>query len=174
MREIMKKLYQSIVEEIPDLYEEIYFGVQDKKIKLQLEDIFPLCQFSIYDSESMQCSDILDITRMVFWAIEEGDLEEGFKELIKVLEFIYNNVDVNTRTYWNDKTAESYIYTYLMIAISRYKEDELTLLGKVISKNQSNILKKDLKAMLKRCIHFNEDEDGIIENGNLLLENIKI
>jgi hypothetical protein len=122
----------------------------------------------------MQCSDILDITRMVFWAIEEGDLEEGFKELIKGLEFIYNNVDVNTRTYWNDKTAESYIYTYLMIAISRYKEDELTLLGKVISKNQSNILKKDLKAMLKRCIHFNEDEDGIIENGNLLLENIKI
>lgn len=174
MREIMKKLYQSIVEEIPDLYEEIYFGVQDKKIKLQLEDIFPLCQFSIYDSESMQCSDILDITRMVFWAIEEGDLEEGFKELIKGLEFIYNNVDVNTRTYWNDKTAESYICTYLMIAISRYKEDELTLLGKVISKNQSNILKKDLKAMLKRCIHFNEDEDGIIENGNLLLENIKI
>ena len=174
MREIMKKLYQSIVEEIPDLYEEIYFGVQDKKIKLQLEDIFPLCQFSIYDSESMQCSDILDITRMVFWAIEEGDLEEGFKELIKGLEFIYNNVDVNTRTYWNDKTAESYIYTYLMIAISRYKEDELTLLGKVISKNKSNILKKDLKAMLKRCIHFNEDEDGIIENGNLLLENIKI
>ena len=174
MREIMKKLYQSIVEEIPDLYEEIYFGVQDKKIKLQLEDIFPLCQFSIYDSESMQCSDILDITRMVFWAIEEGDLEEGFKELIKGLEFIYNNVDVNTRTYWNDKTAESYTYTYLMIAISRYKEDELTLLGKVISKNQSNILKKDLKAMLKRCIHFNEDEDGIIENGNLLLENIKI
>ena len=174
MREIMKKLYQSIVEEIPDLYEEIYFGVQDKKIKLQLEDIFPLCQFSIYDSESMQCSDRLDITRMVFWAIEEGDLEEGFKELIKGLEFIYNNVDVNTRTYWNDKTAESYIYTYLMIAISRYKEDELTLLGKVISKNQSNILKKDLKAMLKRCIHFNEDEDGIIENGNLLLENIKI
>ncbi len=83
MREIMKKLYQSIVEEIPDLYEEIYFGVQDKKIKLQLEDIFPLCQFSIYDSESMQCSDILDITRMVFWAIEEGDLEEGFKELIR-------------------------------------------------------------------------------------------
>ena len=174
MREIMKKLYQSIVEEIPDLYEEIYFGVQDKKIKLQLEDIFPLCQFSIYDSESMQCSDILDITRMVFWAIEEGDLEEGFKELIKGLEFIYNNVDVNTRTYWNDKTAESYIYTYLMIAISRYKEDELTLLGKVISKNQSNILKKDLKAMLKRCIHFNEDEDGIIENRNLPLENIKI
>lgn len=174
MSEIMKKLYQSIVEEIPDLYEEIYFGVQDKKIKLQLEDIFPLCQFSIYDSESMQCSDILDITRMVFWAIEGGDLEEGFKELIKGLEYIYNNVDVNTRTYWNDKSAESYIYTYLMIAISRYKEDELILLGKVISKNQSNILKKDLKAMLKRCIHFNEDEDGIIENGNLLLENIKI
>ena len=107
-------------------------------------------------------------------AIEEGDLEEGFKELIKGLEYIYNNVDVNTRTYWNDKTAESYIYTYLMIAISRYKEDELILLGKVISKNQSNILKKDLKALLKRCIHFNEDEDGIIENGNLLLENIKI
>ena len=174
MRNIIKKLYQSIVEEIPDMYEEIYFGAQDKKIKLQLEDIFPLCQLSIYDSESMQCSDILDITRMAFWAIEEGNLKEGFKELIKGLEYIYNNVDVNTRTYWNDKTAESYIYTYLMIAISRYKEDELTLLGKVISKNQSNILKKDLKAMLKRCIHFNEDEDGIIENGNLLLENIKI
>ena len=31
MREIIKKLYQSIVEEIPDLYEEIYFGAQDKK-----------------------------------------------------------------------------------------------------------------------------------------------
>ena len=83
MRNIIKKLYQSIVEEIPDMYEEIYFGAQDKKIKLQLEDIFPLCQLSIYDSESMQCSDILDITRMVFWAIEEGDLEEGFKELIR-------------------------------------------------------------------------------------------
>ena len=50
MRNIIKKLYQSIVEEIPDMYEEIYFGAQDKKIKLQLEDIFPLCQFSIYDS----------------------------------------------------------------------------------------------------------------------------
>ena len=47
MRNIIKKLYQSIVEEIPDMYEEIYFGAQDKKIKLQLEDIFPLCQLSI-------------------------------------------------------------------------------------------------------------------------------
>ena len=61
-----------------------------------------------------------------------------------------------------------------MIAISRYKEDELILLGKVISENQSNIFKKDLIEMLKRCIRYNEEEDGIIENGNLLLENIKI
>jgi len=54
---------------------------------------------------------------------------------------------------------------YLLEEVLRYyKEDELTLLGKVISENQSNIFKKDLIEMLKRCIRYNEEEDGIIEN----------
>ena len=169
MRDIIKKLYQSIVEDIPDLYEEIFFGAQDKKIKLLLEDVFPLCQLSIYDSEFMQDSDILDIIKMVFWAIG-NHLEEGFQELVKGLEYIYQNVNMNTRIYIKDMTVEDYIHYYLISAIVRYEDDDFILLGKIISENPSIAFKEKIVEVLKKCIcYFKEDEeneDRVEEKGN--------
>jgi len=175
MRDVIKEFYQSITEEDVDLYEKIYFGAQDGKIELLSEDIYPLCQLSIYDSDTMQPSDIVETIRMVFWAIERGDMEEGFKELVKGLEYIYYKVNADSRVYLKYHTADTYIYEYMSMAIFRYKKDELVLLGKVISENlSSTVVKREIVRAIKGRMNYNEDEEGVIENGNILIDSIKI
>ena len=95
------------------------------------------------------------------------------QELIIGLEEIYNEGQKDTWVNWHDDTWEDFIDRYISMAILRYKEEDMVLFGKLISKNTSIKFKSALLKILELIMINEDDIEEYLIKGKILKENIK-
>ncbi len=173
MKDYLEDMYKAFQESDIEKFDDIVDDIRDNNIKLSLEDIVPLCRLNIMDSEEIEYSQILEIARITFWAIERNDMEKGLQELIIGLEEIYNKGQKDTWTNWYGETCEGFINRYISMAILRYKEEDMVLFGKLISKNTSIKFKSALLKILELIMINEDDIEEYLIKGKILKENIK-
>lgn len=100
MKEFIQQMYKAIQEEDVERFDDIEDDIKNENIKLALEDIVPLCNLSILDSEYIEYSQIIEIAKMTFGAIEQNNMEEGLQEFAIGLEGIYDFGQKDTWTNW--------------------------------------------------------------------------
>ena len=174
MKEFIKNMYSAIKEGDIEKFYDIEDAIINGNIKLSLEDIVPLCHLIIFDPEYREYCQIIEIARMTFWAIERNDMENGLQKLIIGLEEIYNEGQKDTWVNWHDDTWEDFIDRYISMAILRYKEDDMVLLGKLISKSSSIKFKSALLEILESTMIREDDTKEYLIKGKILKENIKL
>ncbi|MBD5467503.1 MAG: hypothetical protein HDR21_05035 [Lachnospiraceae bacterium] len=173
MKEFIQRMYQAIQEGNVELFDDIEDGVKRGDIELSTEDIVPLCKLIITDSEYIEYSQIIEIARMTLWAVEKN-IKEGFEELVKGLEEIYNEGKKDTWKNWYGSGYEEFIDRYIGMTILRYKEEDMVLFGKSISKSCSTDFKSVMLKILKRTMAREEEKEGYVMKGKILEDNIKL
>ena len=166
-------MYQAIQEGNVELFDDIEDGVKRGDIELSTEDIVPLCRLIITDSEYIEYSQIIEIARMTLWAVEKN-IKAGFEELAKGLEEIYNEGKKDT---WKNRYGsgyEEFIDRYIGMTILRYKEEDMVLFGKTISKSCPADFKSVMLKILKRTMAREEEKEGYVMKGKILEDNIKL
>ncbi len=174
MRGFIQRMYQAIQEGDVEVFDDIEEVIKRGDIELSTEDIVPLCKLIIIDSEYIEYSQIIEIARMTLWAVEKKDIKEGFKELAKGLEEIYNEGKKDTWKNWYGSGYEEFIDIYIGMTILRYKEEDMVLLGKSISKSCSTDFKSVMLKILKRTMAREEEKEGYITKGEILGNSIKL
>jgi len=173
MREVIKKIYQSIIDGDVEPYVDILLGFDSGDIELLLEDIVPLCQIFIHDYEFMEFSQTVEIPAMIYKIIDKNDKEEGLKELIKGLEKIYLN---GPRGAKSDLDYDYYLERFLGMFILRYEENDMVLLGHLISGSKVYDFQSEILKQINICINREENkEDANLEiKGKVLMDNIVV
>lgn len=174
MREFIQRMYQAIQEGNVELFDDIEDEIKRGNIELSSEDIVPLCKLIIIDSEYIEYSQIIEIARMTLWAVEKKDIKEGLEELVKGLEGIYYEGKKDTWKNWYGSSYEDFIDRYIGMTILRYKEEDMVLFGKVISKNRNTDFKSVILNILKRTMAREEETERYIMKGKILENNIKL
>ena len=174
MKDYLEDIYISFQGNYYEKFDKIVDDIRDDNIKLSLKDIVPLCRLSIFDSEDVEYSQILDIIRIIFWTIERNDMEKGLQELIIGLEEIYNEGQKDTWTNWYGETCEDFIDRYIKMSVQGYKEEDMVLFGKLISKNNSIKFKSALLKILELIMIDEDDTEEYLIKCKILKENIKL
>ena len=173
MKEFIQRMYQAIQEGNVELFDDIEDGVKRGDIELSTEDIVPLFKLIITDSEYIEYSQIIEIARMTLWAVEKN-IKEGFEELVKGLEEIYNEGKKDTWKNWYGSGYEEFIDRYIGMTILRYSEGDMVLFGEAISKSCSKDFKSVMLKILKRTMAREEEKEGYVMKGKILEDNIKL
>ena len=173
MREFIQRMYQAIQEGNVELFDDIEEDIKRGDTELSTEDIVPLCKLIIIDSEYIEYSQIIEIARMTLWAVEK-DIKEGLDELVKGLEEIYNEGKKDTWKNWYGSGYEEFIDRYIGMTVLRFKEEDMVLFGKSISKSCSTDFKSVMVKILKRTMAREEEKEGYIIKGKILENNIRL
>lgn len=174
MKEFIQQMYQAILEENVERFDDIEDRIKGGDIELSTEDIVPLCELFMTDYEYMEYYQTIEIARMTLWAVEKKNIKEGFEELARGWQEIYNEREKYTRTNCHGSIYEDFIDRYIGMIILRYKEEDMVLFGETISKNCSTDCKSAILKILKGTIAWNEETEGIITKGKILENNIKL
>jgi len=172
VREVIKKIYQSIIDGDVEPYVDISLGFDSGDIELLLEDIVPLCQIFIHDYEFLEFSQTIEIPGMIYDIINGNDKEIGLRELIKGLEEIYRygpRESVITLNY------DYYLERFLEMFILGYEEKDMVLFGRLISESKFHDFKSEIVKRIDACINEEEDQDlEDLEDDLVDLEDLKI
>lgn len=173
MREFIQQMYKAIQEGDVERFDEIEDDIKNEKIRLALEDIVPLCNLIILDSEYIEYSQIIEIAKMTFWAIEQNNMEEGLQELAVGLEEIYDLCQKDTWTNWYGSNCEEFLDRYISMAILRYNEDRLRLFGNKLSQSHSADFRSTIRKVIKGTMAREEEQEGYVTKGKILANSIK-
>lgn len=174
MKEFIQQMYNSIQEGNVEQFDDIENDIKNGKIGLSLEDIIPLCNLIIFDSEYIEYSQIIEIARMTFWAIEKNNMEEGLRQLAIGLEEIYTAGQKDTWTNWYGSDCEEFIDRYISMAVLRYKEEDMYLFGKALSQSHSTDFKSVLLKVLRETVIREEDREGYHIKAKILEDSINL
>lgn len=170
MREIIKEIYQSMIDGDIEPYAEIATGVERGDIELLLEDIVPLCKVFTYNFEFMEFCQTVEIPDMIYEIIDNNAQKEGLKELIKGLEEIYRN---GPRGRELDLNYDDYLETFLGIFMVNYEENDMIFFGQLISESKDRDFKCEILKQINICINKEENQD-LKSKGKLFMDNIAI
>lgn len=118
-----------------DGFDSIYKKVISGEITLELNDIVPLCEIFNEKFEHIEPHQYCDIQEMTIITMNNYDLVDSFKELVKGLNLIFDN-------------AKEHVEEYILMIFDSYDDDELKIFGEQINYNgKSNFMKmlNDLK-----------------------------
>lgn len=171
MENYIKRLHKALEEVNIDEFGDIVLEVDDSNIIQTEEDIKSLCELFTYNFEYMEPHIILDITRMIFSAIDKGSLEKGLENLVSGLVMIFeksmedNNLNMK-------KEYDSYFYHIICMFVGNYDVDSMIMFGKVVNKIDSQDFKLKLLDILRSTLELNNEVE-YIRNEGVLEENIK-
>lgn len=165
----IQQLHDTLEEYELEDFAEVVFQVRDGKISQRQEDIIPLCELFTCDIEEMEPHAVLSITRMIFWAVNIGDIEKGLKDLLDGLSKIYEKSLLDDDL---DIEYDDYFYEILCMFIANYKPKDMKLFGKMIYEVKNQDFKLKITEIIERTLEYN-DREGFIENEKLFLKSIQ-
>lgn len=92
MKDYIAEIYEALEDFDSERIGEIYFGVRDGKISVSSEDIVPLCESFLCESEDTDPVDEQVIIEITYHIIDVCEKEKCLKELVKGLITIYNKI----------------------------------------------------------------------------------
>lgn len=164
------KLYEALEEVDFEKFDEVYDGVKDDNIRLEQKDIVLLCSIFIHKWEYMEPHQIRKIVKMTFMTMDKYELESGLEELVKGLELIYKKSLLDNEKN-NGFTYEDFMIEFLRMFINSYKEEDMILLGRVLSNSKSSDFKMKVIEISKKDMEEHNNRDYKIK-GNILVNNI--
>lgn len=168
LNDYIMRLYKALKNEDIEEFGDITLDVDDSKIIQTEEDIIHLCRLFTYDFNYMEPHVKLDITRMIFSAMDKGSRENGLKDLVRGLFEIFNKSLEDDR---RDR-YDSYFKHILRRFISYYNESDMILFGKFVSNIASQEFKTKLLDTIRESL-IRMLEEKYVRNAMVLEENIK-
>lgn len=170
MKDYIENLYEALKKIDVDKCVDIVSDIRNSKIEQKKEDIVRLCKLFTEDFDYMEPAISLEITRMIFWAIDKGEVESGLKELAKGLLVMYMKDPENIG---EQDELDDYFYDILCMFIGNYEEQDMIILGQQISSMNHVGFAKKILEVIKTTLDFN-DREVFIKNESVLEKNIVI
>lgn len=164
---IIKELYKSLKNTDFENFDKIYFSVRDGRCKFNVEEIVPLCELLTYDYDYIEPHQSLKIVNMTFLTIKRYEPKMSFIELVKGLKIIYNRSSDKKQ-----EEMEEYIERYISSFLSEYKDEDISILGNIIKKDESKAFKEHIVAIVEESMEYYA-EDDYVAKCTMLIECIK-
>lgn len=138
-------------------FDDFYDKVMSKEIVLNTEDIKKICMIFINNNNIMEPHNFIALEKMTFATINNGDLKEGFKQLIEgLIEILDKN------------TTES--QGYLKMLINSYSIKDINIFSNILEKYPYES-KKKIGELINNLILIKPDLYK--EKGNIILKAIE-